>query len=52
MIVFYKRDLNSVILVIVFMEKRPDKFKLLFKKYRRFKPLFQEKLKRETLFKY
>ena len=31
------------------MEKGPNKFKLSFKKYRRFKPLFQKKLKKETL---
>jgi hypothetical protein len=34
------------------MKKGSDKFKLLFKKYRRFKPLFQEELKKEALFKY
>jgi hypothetical protein len=37
---------------MVSMEKRPDKFKLLFKKYRRFKPLFQEKLGKKALFKH
>jgi hypothetical protein len=52
MAAFYKRDLNSVILAIVSMKKGPDKFKLLFKKYRRFKSLFQEELGKETLFKY
>jgi hypothetical protein len=52
MTAFYKRDLNSVILAIVSMEKRPDEFKLLFKKYRRFKPLFQKELGKEALFKY
>jgi len=49
MTAFYKRDPNSVILVIVLMKKRPNKFELLLKKYRRFKPLFQEKLKKEAL---
>jgi hypothetical protein len=34
------------------MEKGPDEFKLLFKKYRRFKPLFQEELGKKTLFKH
>jgi hypothetical protein len=34
------------------MKKRPDKFKSLFKKYRRFKPLFQEKLEKKTLLKH
>jgi hypothetical protein len=52
MTAFYKKDLNSVILIIISMKKRPDKFKLLFKKYRRFKSLFQEKLGKKTLFKY
>jgi hypothetical protein len=37
---------------MVLMEKGPDKFELLFKKYRRFKPLFQEELGKEALFKY
>jgi hypothetical protein len=41
-----------VILIIVFLEKGPDEFKLLFKEYRRFKPLFQEELGKETLFKH
>jgi hypothetical protein len=40
MAAFYKRDPNSVVLVMVLMEKGLDKFKLLFKEYRRFKPLF------------
>jgi hypothetical protein len=52
MAIFYKKNLNSVILAMVSMEKRPDEFKLLFKKYRRFKPLFQEKLEKEALSKY
>jgi hypothetical protein len=34
------------------MKKGPDKFKLLFKEYRRFKPLFQKKLGKEVLSKY
>jgi hypothetical protein len=37
---FYKRDPNSVILVIISIEKGSDKFELSLKKYRRFKPLF------------
>jgi hypothetical protein len=52
MAVFYKRDLNFVILAMIFIEKGLDEFKLLFKKYRRFKPLFQEKLGKEALPKY
>ena len=52
MTVFYKKDLNSVVLVMVSMEKGFDKFELLFKKYRRFKSLFQEKLGKEALLKY
>jgi hypothetical protein len=52
MAVFYKRDLNSVVLAMVSLEKELDEFKLLFKKYRRFKPLFQEKLGKEALFKH
>ena len=40
MAAFYKRDPNSMVLAIVLMEKGPDKFELLFKKYRRFRPLF------------
>jgi hypothetical protein len=51
-VAFYKRDLNSVILIIVSIEKGPDEFKSPFKKYRRFKPLFQKELGKETLFKY
>jgi hypothetical protein len=50
--VFYKKDLNSVILAMVSIKKGPDKFKPLFKEYRRFKPLFQKKLGKETLPKY
>jgi hypothetical protein len=34
------------------MEKRPDEFKSLLKKYRRFKPLFQKELEKEILSKY
>jgi hypothetical protein len=49
MAIFYKRDLNSVILVMVFIKKEFDKFKLSFKKYRRFKPLFQKELGKEAL---
>jgi hypothetical protein len=49
MAAFYKRDPNSVILIIISIEKGPDKFKLLFKEYRRFKPLFQKKLRKEAL---
>jgi hypothetical protein len=52
MAAFYKRDPNSVILAMVLMEKGPDEFKSLLKKYRRFKPLFQEKLEKEALLKY
>jgi hypothetical protein len=52
MTAFYKRDLNSVILIIISMKKGPDKFKPSFKKYRRFKPLFQKKLGKEALPKY
>jgi hypothetical protein len=52
MATFYKRDLNSVVLVMISMKKGPDEFKLLFKKYRRFKSLFQKELGKETLFKY
>ena len=40
MAVFYKRDLNSVVLIMVLMEKGPEEFELLFKEYRRFRPLF------------
>jgi hypothetical protein len=52
MAAFYKRDPNSVILTMIFIEKGPDKFELLLKKYRRFKPLFQEELGKKTLSKY
>jgi hypothetical protein len=52
MAAFYKRDLNSVILIMILIEKGPDEFELLFKKYRRFKLLFQEELGKEILFKY
>jgi hypothetical protein len=52
MAVFYKKDSNSVILAIVSIEKKPDKFKPLFKKYRKFKPLFQKELGEKTLFKH
>jgi hypothetical protein len=41
-----------VILTMVSMEKRSNKFKLSLKKYRRFKSLFQKELEKETLFKY
>jgi hypothetical protein len=41
-----------MVLIIILMEKEFDKFKLLLKKYRRFRPLFQEKLEKETLFKH
>jgi hypothetical protein len=52
MVVFYKRDLNSVVLVMVSMEKGLDEFELPFKEYRRFKSLFQEELGKEALFKH
>jgi hypothetical protein len=52
MAAFYKRDLNSVVLTMISMEKRPDEFKSLFKEYRRFKPLFQKELGKKALFKY
>jgi hypothetical protein len=52
MAAFYKKNPNSVILAMILMEKGPDKFKSLFKKYRRFRSLFQEKLKKEALFKH
>jgi hypothetical protein len=52
MVVFYKRDLNSVVLVMVSMEKGLDEFELSFKEYRRFKSLFQEELGKEALFKH
>jgi hypothetical protein len=41
-----------VVLIMVSMEKGPDKFKSLFKEYRRFKPLFQEELGKKALSKY
>ena len=41
-----------MILAIILMKKGLNKFKPLFKKYRRFKPLFQEELGKETLLKY
>jgi hypothetical protein len=34
---------------MISLEKGPDKFKPLFKEYRRFKPLFQKKLEKEAL---
>jgi hypothetical protein len=40
MAAFYKKDPNSVVLAIVLIEKGPDKFKSLFKEYRRFRFLF------------
>jgi hypothetical protein len=40
MAAFYKRDPNFVILTMVLMKKGPDEFEPLFKKYRRFRPLF------------
>jgi hypothetical protein len=40
MAAFYKRNLNSVVLIMISIKKGPDKFESLFKKYRRFKPLF------------
>jgi hypothetical protein len=52
MAIFYKKDSNSVILAMISMKKRPDKFKLLLKKYRRFKLLFQKKLGKKALFKH
>jgi hypothetical protein len=52
MVIFYKKDLNSVILIMVFIKKGFNEFKLLFKKYRRFKLLFQEKLRKKALLKY
>jgi hypothetical protein len=52
MAAFYKRDPNSVVLIVISMEKGLNKFEPLFKKYRRFKPLFSEKLEKEILFKY
>jgi hypothetical protein len=51
-ITFYKRDPNSVILTIISIKKGLDKFKSPFKKYRRFKSLFQKKLEKEILLKH
>ena len=52
MAAFYKRDPNSVILIIISMKKGPNEFEPLFKKYRRFKSLFQKELEKEALPKY
>jgi hypothetical protein len=52
MAAFYKRDPNSVVLAMVSIEKGLNKFELLFKEYRRFKPLFQKELEKEALPKY
>jgi hypothetical protein len=52
MTTFYKKDPNSVVLAMVSIEKKSDKFKSPFKKYRRFKPLFQKELGKEALLKY
>jgi hypothetical protein len=52
MAIFYKKDLNFIILAMISMEKGFNKFKLLFKKYRQFKSLFQKELGKETLFKH
>jgi hypothetical protein len=52
MAAFYKRDLNSIILAMILMNKGPDKFKLPFKKYKKFKSLFQKELGKEVLPKY
>jgi hypothetical protein len=41
-----------MILAIILMEKGFNKFELSLKKYRRFKPLFQEELGKKALFKY
>jgi hypothetical protein len=49
MAVFYKKDPNSVILAMISIEKGFNEFKLLLKEYRRFKPLFQKELGKETL---
>ena len=38
-----------MILIIILMEKGPNKFKPLFKEYRRFRPLFQKELEKEAL---
>jgi hypothetical protein len=37
---------------MVFIEKGPDEFELLFKKYKKFKSLFQKELGKEALPKY
>jgi hypothetical protein len=37
---FYRRDLNSVVLAIIFMKNKLNEFELSFKEYARFKPLF------------
>jgi len=50
--IFYKRDPNSVVLAMISMEKGPNKFKLLFKEYRRFKSLFQKELEKKALLKH
>jgi hypothetical protein len=52
MAAFYKKNPNFIILAMISIEKGLNKFELLFKKYRRFKPLFQEELGKEALFKY
>jgi hypothetical protein len=52
MVIFYKRDSDFVVLIMVFIKKGPDKFESLLKKYRRFKPLFQKELGKEALSKY
>jgi hypothetical protein len=49
MAAFYKRDLNFMVLAIIFMEEGPDEFELLLKEYKRFKPLFQKELGKEAL---
>jgi hypothetical protein len=49
MTAFYKRDPNSIILIMILIKKGPDKFEPLFKEYRRFRPLFQKKLEKEAL---
>jgi hypothetical protein len=52
MATFYKRDPDSVILTIIFIEKGPDEFEPSLKKYRRFKSLFQKELEKKALPKY
>jgi hypothetical protein len=52
MAAFYKRDPNSVVLAIILMEKGFNKFKSLFKEYRRFRPLFQKELGKKALSKH